>query len=235
MTIGDKIKYCRAHTGISQAKLAELSGISLVSIKRYETNKALPLPPQIQRLADAFGVNVGVFEEPVSGWNISLETYGDLIKLVMILRRNHIITINGDRGKDGILISDTVTFSLAPTVGKYFQAVDLNCLSEDIQLTLNRKMILDSLLKWESLYTKYEELSTTYKDDEGANAALKSVADDLDIIELEMQFNSILLESADGHITVKVNRDFGNEAELAKAREKAIAKELKSQKKKKPS
>ena len=39
MTIGEKIKYCRKQIGITQDKLAELTGIHPVSIRKYETNK----------------------------------------------------------------------------------------------------------------------------------------------------------------------------------------------------
>ena len=38
MTIGEKIKYCRKQIGITQDKLAELTGIHPVSIRKYETN-----------------------------------------------------------------------------------------------------------------------------------------------------------------------------------------------------
>lgn len=234
MTIGEKIQYCRKNRlGISQAQLAEKTGINITTIKLYENNKMIPSSPQAQKLANAFGIGVGVFTEPVSGWNFKLETYGDLIKLIMVFRKNHIISINGDRGKDGKLIPNTVTFSLAPAFGMFFQTSDLRCSAEDIQLSLKSNTILDNLLKWESLFTKYEDLSAKYKNDEDAKTILKGIEDDLDVIELEMQFNSILLERTNGHITVKVNPDYGNEDVLAKAREKAIAKELKSQKAKK--
>ena len=39
MTIGEKIKYFRKRIGITQAKLAELSGIHPVSIRKYEIRR----------------------------------------------------------------------------------------------------------------------------------------------------------------------------------------------------
>ena len=42
MTIGEKIKYFRKRIGITQAKLAELSWIYPVSIRKYEINKMVP-------------------------------------------------------------------------------------------------------------------------------------------------------------------------------------------------
>ena len=56
MTIGEKIKYFRKRIGITQAKLAELSGIHPVSIRKYEINKMVPQAAQIDRLAEALGV-----------------------------------------------------------------------------------------------------------------------------------------------------------------------------------
>lgn len=49
MTIGEKIRYCREQIGITQGKLAELTGIHPVSIRKYETNKMQPQPPQLEK------------------------------------------------------------------------------------------------------------------------------------------------------------------------------------------
>ena len=57
MTIGEKIKYFRSRIGITQAKLAELSGIHPVSIRKYETNKMTPQTEQIDKIAEALGVS----------------------------------------------------------------------------------------------------------------------------------------------------------------------------------
>ena len=57
MTIGEKIKYFRTRIGITQAKLAELSGLHPVSIRKYETNKMVPQAPQIDRIAEALGIS----------------------------------------------------------------------------------------------------------------------------------------------------------------------------------
>ena len=54
MTIGEKIKYCRKQIGITQDKLAELTGIHPVSIRKYETNKMQPQPPQLEKIAALF-------------------------------------------------------------------------------------------------------------------------------------------------------------------------------------
>jgi transcriptional regulator with XRE-family HTH domain len=48
MTIGEKIRTIRATRNMTQAKLAELTGIHPVSIRKYETNKMQPQLPQIE-------------------------------------------------------------------------------------------------------------------------------------------------------------------------------------------
>ena len=194
MTVGEKIKFCRCRSQISQAKLAELSGISLVSIKRYETNKMIPSQSQAQKLANIFGVDIEVFTEPISNWTFKLETYGDLTKLIMISRKNQIIFINGTRMEDGKLDANTVTFSVSSQIGKSFQSTECDCSADEINFSIKNKAVLDNILRWESLYTKYEDLSEKYKNDENANSILKVIQDNLDLIELEMQFNSLLLE-----------------------------------------
>ena len=40
----------------SQNKLAELTGCHPVSIRKYETNKMQPQPPQLEKIAAALGV-----------------------------------------------------------------------------------------------------------------------------------------------------------------------------------
>ena len=60
MTIGEKIKYCRKQIGITQDKLAELTGIHPVSIRKYETNKMQPQPPQLEKIAAALGKEVHI-------------------------------------------------------------------------------------------------------------------------------------------------------------------------------
>ena len=89
MTIGEKIKYFRSRIGITQAKLAELSGIHPVSIRKYETNKMTPQTEQIDKIAEALGVSsfaITGFEN-----NIRLETIGDFMGLMIMLIKANIV------------------------------------------------------------------------------------------------------------------------------------------------
>ena len=74
MTIGEKIKYCRKQIGITQDKLAELTGIHPVSIRKYETNKML-------------GVSVGHAYKLIRKLNQELEKEGFLVIAGKVPRR----------------------------------------------------------------------------------------------------------------------------------------------------
>lgn len=232
MTIGDKIRYCRNKCGISQAKLAELSSISLVSIKRYETNKAVPLPTQIKKLADVLGIGALAFSDTYFDSLRELETYGDLVRLMIIFRKNNLVQIVGERDESGRIRTETAEFKLNSIIGGLFRGAD-DTLTKDLSFRLSDNKSLEGLLQWESAYNKYEQLLDKYGNDESAQAALNENDEILGKIELELQYDNRMLKRTDGHITVKVNPDYGDAAELVKKREKAIEKELKSQAKKK--
>lgn len=232
MTIGDKIKYCRNKRGISQAKLAELSGADLSAIKRYETNKTNPTPPQGKKLAKALGIGALAFSETYFDSLQELETCGDLIRLLIIFRKKHLVQIVGERDESGRIRTETAEFKLNPIIGGLFRAAD-DTLAKDVSFRLSDNKSLEGLLQWESAYSKYEQLLDKYGDDESTQAALNENDEILGKIELELQYDNRMLKRTNGHITVKVNPDYGDATELSEKREKAIEKELKSQAKKK--
>lgn len=210
MTLGDKIKYCRNRCGISQAKLAELSGISLVSIKRYETNKAIPLPPQMKKLTDSLGISSLAFSDTYFDSLQKLETYGDLIRLLIIFHKNQIIQINGKRDKDGQIQANTSVFKLNPLIGNFFKAINNSDESTNISFCLTDKRILEKILMWENAYNKYNCLLKEYEDSNNKNvqAALKTADEKLCTLELELQYDNQMLKRTNGHIVVKINPDY---------------------------
>ena len=120
MTIGEKIKYFRTRIGITQAKLAELSGIHPVSIRKYETNKMVPQSPQIDRIAEALGISSFAIAGIEN--NIRLETVGDFMGLMIMLIKTKIISLNGEREKNGMLNSQTVSVEINPFISNFFNA-----------------------------------------------------------------------------------------------------------------
>jgi transcriptional regulator with XRE-family HTH domain len=61
MTFGQRLKELRERAGLTQAQLAERSGVPLGTIRDYEQVKRSPLLPTAVSLAKALGVSIEVF------------------------------------------------------------------------------------------------------------------------------------------------------------------------------
>lgn len=206
MTIGNKIKCCRKRCGISQAKLSEISGVALCSIKRYETNKAVPLPPQIKKLADALGIGALAFSDTYFDSLRELETYGDLVRLMIIFRKNKLIQIVGERDESGYILFETAEFKVNPVIGSLFSVIG-DTLAKDVSFRLSDNKTLEGLLKWESAYNKYEQLLDKYgndKSDKSAQAVLNENKEISDKIELELQYDNRMLKRTNDMREVKL-------------------------------
>ena len=197
MTIGEKIKYFRKRIGITQAKLAELSGIHPVSIRKYEINKMVPQAAQIDRLSEALGVSsfaLAGFEN-----NIRLETVGDFMGLMIMLIKTKIVSINGEREENGMINADTVGFVINPFITNFFgaKAGKTDFSANTILYYLKNKNILSDILKWERINHRYEKCATEICDtsDKELINILEELKEQKEVIELELQHSSIMLGS----------------------------------------
>ena len=189
MTIGDKIRYLRTRMGITQGELADLSGIHPVSIRKYETNKMTPQAQQIEKIADALGVS----SFAISGIEnkIRLETKGDFMGLLLMLIKNNLLVIKGERGEDDGLIPETVSFEINPFVSQFFNSnangTDLN--AESITFKLKSDAIFQDILKWEKITYGYEKSATKYcdTDEQAILDAMNEMKDYIEAIEMELQ------------------------------------------------
>ena len=120
MTIGEKIKYCRKQIGITQDKLAELTGIHPVSVRKYETNKMQPQPPQLEKIAAALGVSYNALNGSDTA-GLRLETVGDLMGVLMVLCNSGILRITGERGEDKLLKDETVSIQFNHILSSYLE------------------------------------------------------------------------------------------------------------------
>ncbi len=200
MTIGEKIKYFRKRIGITQAKLAELSGIHPVSIRKYEINKMVPQAAQIDRLAEALGVSsfaLAGFEN-----NIRLETVGDFMGLMIMLIKTKIVSINGEREESGMINANTVSFVINPFITNFFDAkTDKTDLSANTLLYyLKNENILSDILKWERINHRYEKCAAEICDtsDKELINILEELKEQKEVVELELQHSNILLNSNTG-------------------------------------
>lgn len=60
MTIGEKIKFFRTQNNLTQKKLAEISEISEISIRKYEAGDRNPKLEQLQKLSNIFQINISL-------------------------------------------------------------------------------------------------------------------------------------------------------------------------------
>lgn len=208
MTIGEKIRYFRTRIGITQAKLAELSGIHPVSIRKYETNKMIPQAQQIDKIAEALGVSSFAIAGIEN--NIRLETIGDFMGLLIMLCKTHIISIEGERGEDKALKPDTVSFRINPFITQFFNAKanKQEIISDKVLYYLKSDNIFQDILKWEKINHGYEKMYAKYGDtsDKATLAALEQLKNDKEAIEMELQRSDIMLNST-GSIGVKIPPD----------------------------
>lgn len=208
MTIGEKIRYFRTRIGITQAKLAELSGIHPVSIRKYETNKMIPQAQQIDKIAEALGVSSFAIAGIEN--NIRLETIGDFMGLLIMLCKTHIIAIEGERGEDKALKPDTVSFRINPFITQFFNAKanKQEIISDKVLYYLKSDNIFQDILKWEKINHGYEKMYAKYGDtsDKATLAALEQLKNDKESIEMELQRSNVVLNEDSG-IAVKVPPD----------------------------
>ena len=198
MTIGEKIKYFRSRIGITQAKLAELSGIHPVSIRKYETNKMIPQAAQIDRLAEALSVS----SFALSGFenNIRLETVGDFMGLMIMLIKTKIVSINGEREESGMINANTVSFIINPFITNFFDAKTdkANLSANTILYYLKNENILSDILKWERINHRYEKCAAEICDtsDKELINILEELKEQKEVVELELQHSNVLLDTS---------------------------------------
>jgi len=197
MTIGEKIKYFRTRIGITQAKLAEISGIHPVSIRKYETNKMVPQVAQIDRLAEALGVSsfaLAGFEN-----NIRLETVGDFMGLMIMLIKTNIVSINGEREESGMINAGTAEFVINPFITNFFdtKADKANLSANTLLYYLKNGNILSDILKWERINHRYEKCAAEICDtsDKELINILEELKEQKEVIELELQHSNVLLDT----------------------------------------
>lgn len=211
MTIGDKIRYFREKRGITQKRLAELTGIHPVSIRKYETNKMQPQLAQIEKLADALGISFNA----LSGFDntgLHLETVGDLMSLIIMLFNSQVITFTGERDENDLLKSDTISVQINPILSSWIKVEVSDSINKrnpvklcDIQFKICSTKIFSDLLKWEQINYQYNKNIKIYGNnhDQSIKTLLEKWKFEKEVIELELQSSSVYLDTSHG-ITVRM-------------------------------
>ena len=200
MTVGEKIKYCRKQIGITQDKLAELTGIHPVSIRKYETNKMQPQPPQLEKIAAALGVSYNALNGNDNA-GLRLKTVGDLMGILMVLCNSSIIQISGERGEDKMLKDETVSIQFNPILSSYLEfgyssrGKKHTLFLQDALLNIKSYKVFNDLLKWEKMNYLYQSALKSAGDNpnEATQAAIDEIAETKEKVELELQKSQIIL------------------------------------------
>ena len=208
MTIGEKIRYLRERMGITQAKLAEVAGLHPVSIRKYETNKMQPQKAQIERIAKALNISpIAILG--IDYANMKLETYGDLMGVIMVLHNSKVIIIDGIRDEKDMLKPETVQIKINPLLKWVFES-NINgkdATLENISFTIKSQKILSDLLKWENMNNGLLKYSDEQNLSELEKSALAEIIESKEAIEIELQRSAVMLDMEDG-IKVKILPDF---------------------------
>ena len=200
MTVGEKIKYCRKQIGITQDKLAELTGIHPVSIRKYETNKMQPQPPQLEKIAAALGVSYNALNGNDNA-GLRLKTVGDLMGILMVLCNSSIIQISGERGEDKMLKDETVSIQFNPILSSYLEfgyssrGKEHTLSLQDALLNIKSYKVFNDLLKWEKMNYLYQSALKSAGDNpnEATQAAIDEISEMKEKVELELQKSQLLL------------------------------------------
>lgn len=97
MTVGEKVRVYREFRGINQIQLAEMSGINVGTIRKYELGLRNPKPDQLEKIANALGLNVSIFLD------FNIETVGDVLSLLFAIDNSVDLSLS-ENSDDGSII-----------------------------------------------------------------------------------------------------------------------------------
>lgn len=96
MTTGEKIRFYRKQSGLSQKALGEAAGgIHEVTIRKYEAGLRNPKPAQLKKIADALNVSVFMFLD------VDVTTISDVVSLIFEMDEFTTMIIDGKKTGSG--------------------------------------------------------------------------------------------------------------------------------------
>ncbi len=96
------IKYYRQLKDMSQEDLSNASGINLSTIKKYEVGLRNPKYEQLEKIADALGININNF------YNMEYKTVGDFLSTIISIDRQLDMNIEGKIDDSGDIIPESI-------------------------------------------------------------------------------------------------------------------------------
>ena len=186
MNIGDKIKFLRNKRDLSQSQLADKSGVHLLSIKKYENNQMMPSSQQLIKLADALNINSYALTENSN--NIRFKTVGDLYGILIMLNKIGLITLSAYNTQTVMIEINNV---FAPFLDLRNQTNIINwetfnaIATEKLQQHSSYPIFIQWVSNKENLVITKKSLANWNNSD-----ALKTIEDQIEILELELQLSN---------------------------------------------
>lgn len=85
MNINEKIQFYRKANKLTQKQLSELTGISEISIRKYEAGDRFPKTEQLKKIASAFEIGGNELLN-INLENVKVDTVGDVMTLFYLLK-----------------------------------------------------------------------------------------------------------------------------------------------------
>lgn len=185
MNIGDKIKYLRNKRNLSQNQLADKSGVHLLSIKKYENNQMMPSFQQLIKLAEA--LDISPYALTGNSDNIRFKTIGDLYGILIMLNKIGLITLS-TYNTQFVMVEFNNVF--APFLDLRNQTNIINwetfnaIATEKLQQHSSYPIFLQWVSSKENLINSKKSLAN-----ENNSYALKTIEDQIETLELELQLS----------------------------------------------
>lgn len=181
---------------MTQSQLAESTGIHPVSIRKYETNKTIPQPKQIRRIADALCVSYTAIAG-LDCINLDIKEQGDFVGFIMQLQKKGLVSFIGTRdSQNQLYLENTFRVTISPKIAPYLTifiktcSTSVNATGDQLEIQLPER-VTHNLIAWEAatnIYNSAKNLYTEpYTDD--VKEGLRILADTVDKVEIEAQAN----------------------------------------------
>lgn len=155
MCISNKLKTLRKIKKITQSQLSDLTGIHLISIKKYETDKMKP-ERHIKELSSGLNISSICLLDDKQQHFYRLQTIGDIYALIINLIKQEIIIINGQKDNQGRFLANTIELSINSIITSFLS-------NETIQkIQIDDLEILKNLSEWEYLKNNNQDTELEY-------------------------------------------------------------------------
>lgn len=170
MEMGEKIQFYRKANKLTQKQLSDLSGVSEISIRKYEAGDRFPKPEQLKKIASVLEIGGNELLE-IELDAVSVETVGDVMTLFYLLK---------DKLGMNFTYANTPQGIIDPT------SIQIHFKNDKINNCLER-VITEEVMA--------EQLSDTLSDVEGETAKTQLLTDKLllDLTKDELTGNTELL------------------------------------------